>query len=146
MAARLTGTLAEVEGAVAAVEQAGDQAPQWRKLHPARHFCGQARRWVMRRVRGVRALLATLVTLYPERCGAAAPTLTGFAGLEGVAPGEGLLLERLRLLARQQLEVLPAPVGFLRRPPNSVAKAGPGPVQHSMARSPPQAAGAGLAD
>ena len=146
MAARLTGVLAEVERAVAAVEQAGDQAPQWRKLHPARHFSGRARRWVMRRVRGVRALLGTLVTLYPERCGAAAATLTGFAGLEGVAPGEGLLLERLRLLARQQLEVLPAPVGFLRRPPNSVAQAGSGAVQHSMARSPPPETGAGLAD
>lgn len=146
MAARLTGTLAEVEVVVAAVEQAGEEPPQWRKLHPARHFCGQARRWVMRRVRGVQALLATLVTLYPERCGAAAPTLAGFAALEGVALGDGLLLERMRLLAGQQLEVLPAPVGFLRRPPNSVAQAGPGVFQHSMARSPPPETGAGLAD
>ena len=146
MAARLTGTLLQAEAAAAAVEQAGDQPPKWRKLHPARYFCGQARRWVMRRVRGVRALLGTLVTLYPERCGAAEPTLTGFAELEGVAPGDGLLLERLRRLAEQQLDVLPAPVGFLRGPPNSVPQAGPETVQHSMARSPPPATGAGLAD
>ena len=146
MAARLTGTLAQAEGAAAGMEQAGEEPPKWRKLHPAKHFCGRARRWVMRRVRGVRALLETLVRLYPERCGAAAPTLAGFAALEGVAPGAGQLLERLRLLAEQQLAVLPAPVGFLRRPPNSVAKAGPGPVQHNTARSPPPAAGGGLAD
>ena len=118
MAARLTGTLAQAEGAAAGMEQAGDQPPKWRKLHPARHFSGRARRWVMRRVLGVRALLKTLVRLYPERFGAAAPTLA----------------------------VLPAPVGFLRRPPNSVAKAGPGRVQHNTARSPPRAAGGGLAD
>ena len=146
MAARLTGTLAQAEAAVAAVERSEDQPPQWRKLHPAQYFNGRARRWVMRRVRGVRALLVTLVTLYPERCGAAAATLAGFAELEGVVPGEGLLLERLRLLARQQLEVLPVPVGFLRGPSKSVAQGGPGAVQHSMARSPPQASGAGLAD
>ena len=46
-AARLTGTLPQVERAV---EQAGDQPPKWRKLHPARYLCGWARRCVMWRV------------------------------------------------------------------------------------------------
>lgn len=147
MAAGLMGTLAQVEATVAAVEQAGDGPMNWRKLHPARHYSGRARRWVERRVGGVLSLLKKLVTLYPDRCGQRMPTLTGFALLEHVALGNGELLGRLRRLAEKQLEVLPVPVGFRPLKSTDIAEfVASGALQHGRARSPPAGSGSGAAD
>ena len=146
LAARLTGTLQEVEATVQAVEEAAEQPVRWRELHPLPYYSGRARRWVLRRVAGVRRLLQLLGTLYPERCGGLEPTLAGFAAREGVAAGEGQLLARLRTVAQQQLAALPAPVGFRPWRPSSADKAGAGAGQHETARSPPPGRGAGLAD
>ena len=142
MAARCTGTLREVEATVRAVEAAGDQPVRWRDLHPLSHYSGRARRWVLRRVQGVTQLLQLLVTMFPERCGGAPPTLAGFEALESLAGGDGPLLVRLRTLAQQQLAALPAPVGFRSRRPKSAVPAGAEALPHNTARSPPPADGA----
>lgn len=110
LAARLSGTLSEVEALVRAAEQ----APSLEAL------CGTERldvelpgalRWVRRRVSGVHDLLTTLKGLLGEPFVAVAPTLTAFSAHLGVAE----VLVALRGIAALWLGQLPAPLGFLPR-------------------------------
>jgi hypothetical protein len=110
LAARLSGTLAEVEALVRGAEQ----APGLEAL------CDTARldielpgalRWVRRRVQGVHDLLNTLKGLLGEPFVAVAPTLTAFSVHLGVAE----VLVTLRGIAAPWLGALPAPLGFRPR-------------------------------
>lgn len=115
MAARLSGTLDEVEAVVDAAEQAGSVAAAVEVVHPA----GAARptgmvcalRSIRRRVRAVRAALLALVTLLPERFAGIAPTLEAMRAALGTAR----VLVAARELIRQHLRALPAPLGFRAR-------------------------------
>ena len=107
LAARLPGTLAEVEAVVAAVEQAKSLEAACANLRLAIGLPGVLR-WVRRRVQAIHGLLNTLKGLMPERFAGCAPRLDAFAerlGVEGVLPA-------LRQIAALHLAALPAPLGF----------------------------------
>jgi hypothetical protein len=115
MAARLSGTLDEVEAVVRTVEQAGGVAAAVEAVHPA----GAARpigticamRSIRRRLRAVRAALLAIVTLLPERFAGVVPTL----GAMGAALDTDRVLVAVRDLASQYLHALPTPLGFRAR-------------------------------
>ncbi len=107
LAARLPGTLAEVEAVVAAVEQAKSLEAACANLRLAIGLPGVLR-WVRRRVQAIHALLNTLKGLMPERFAGCEPRLDAFAerlGVDGVLPA-------LRQIAAPYLAVLPPPLGF----------------------------------
>jgi hypothetical protein len=107
LAARLPGTLAEVEAVVSRVEQAGGLEAACRDLRPEVELPGVLR-WVRRRVQAIHASLHTLKGLVPERFAGCGPRLDAFReclGVEGVLPV-------LRQIAAPYLPSLPAPLGF----------------------------------
>jgi hypothetical protein len=132
LAARLSGTLSEVEVAVRAVERAPSLEAACRELRPDIELPGVLR-WVRRRVQAVRAALQTLKGLLPERF-PCAPTLLAFAACLGVA--EVLLV--LRAVGEPFLQQLSSPLGFRpRRPPGG----GRGRArQHGAGPDPPELA------
>jgi len=112
LAARLSGTLDEVETVVAAVEQAGSVAQALDVVHPpdtedAVSF-ESARRSLYRRLRAVRAALLAVVTLLPELLVGVAPTVLGLRA----ALGTCRVLVTLRALAERHLGSLPTPIGL----------------------------------
>jgi hypothetical protein len=111
LAARLSGTLREVEHVVETAEQAASREAAAGQLRPADEAAAvtlpSALRWVRRRVLPVRAALLALVTLLPELFGCR-PTVTAVRERLGVAEA----LVALRALAAPQLAGLAAPLGF----------------------------------
>jgi len=110
LAARLSGTLSEVEALVRGAEQ----APSLEALCATERLDVElpgALRWVRRRVQGVHAILTTLKGLLGEPFIVVAPTLTAFSAHLGVAE----VLVALRGIAAPWLAALPAPLGFLPR-------------------------------
>jgi hypothetical protein len=111
LAARLSGTLAEVEAVVRAAEQAAGLEAACQELRLDIELPG-ALRWVRRRVQAVHASLHLLRGLLPALFApAAATTLTAFAQHLGA----GQVLVALRQIAAAFLPRLPAPLGFLPR-------------------------------
>jgi hypothetical protein len=106
LAARLSGTLSEVEAAVRALEQAPSQEAACEGLRPDIELPGVLR-WARRRVQ---AALQTLKGLLPERF-PCAPTLVAFATCLGVAE----VLLALRPIAEPFLQQLPSPLGLRPR-------------------------------
>jgi hypothetical protein len=115
LAARLRGTLADVEQVVAAVEAAGSVTAAVDAVHPpdVEEPIGLAGalRSIRRRVRAVRAALLAIATLLPERFTGVPPTLAAFRKALGI----DAVLVRLREIAKRHLGALPAPVGFRAR-------------------------------
>jgi hypothetical protein len=109
LAARLSGTLSEVEAVVRALEQAPSQEAACQGLRPDIELPGVLR-WARRRVQAVHAALQTLKGLWPERF-ACAPTLLAFAVCLGVTE----VLLALRPIAEPVLQQLPSPLGFRPR-------------------------------
>lgn len=112
LAARLSGTLAQVEAAVAVVEETGGVAAAVDRVRPpdrddAIGLAG-ALRWLRRRVVAVRAALKAALTLIPDRFMGLSPTLAAF----GTRLGSTQVLVALRGLLRRYLGSLPTPVGF----------------------------------
>jgi len=68
-------------------------------------------RWVRRRLNIVRGILVTMIGLMPKRFGGCQPTLASFRH----ALGADSVLLALREIAKDHLQVLPAPVGFAPR-------------------------------
>jgi hypothetical protein len=107
LAARLPGTLAEVEEVVGVIEQARSLESACADLRLQIELPGVLR-WVRRRVQAIHASLNTLKGLMPERFTGCEPRLDAFAerlGVEGVLPA-------LRQMAAPYLLSLPAPLGF----------------------------------
>ncbi len=107
LAARLPGTLAEVEAVVATVEQAESVEAACANLRLAIGLPGVLR-WVRRRVKAIHALLNTLKGLMPERFAGCEPRLDAFAEHLGI----DAVLQALRQIAALHLNALPAPLGF----------------------------------
>ncbi len=110
-AARLPGTLAEVEAVVAQVEHASSLEAACSDLRLEIELPG-ALRWLRRRVQAIHTSLTTLKGLLPAHFGGCEPTLASFAerlGVDGVLPV-------LRQIAAVYLMWLPAPLGFAPRP------------------------------
>lgn len=115
LAARLSGTLDEVEAVVSAVEQAGGVTAAVESVHPA-EAAGAiglqgALRSMRRRVRAVQAALLAVITLMPERFAGVTPTIEGLR----VALCTDRVLVALRELAARHLPALQAPLGFAAR-------------------------------
>jgi hypothetical protein len=113
LAARLSGTLAEVERAVEAAE-AGSCEEVVSRIRPGDEeravTLPSALRWLRRRVLPVRGALLALVTLLPELFGCA-PTLAAVRERLGVSEA----LVALRARAADSLPVVAAPLGFRAR-------------------------------
>lgn len=110
LAARLPGTLAEVEAVIGVVEQARSLESACWDLRLEVELPGVLR-WARRRVRAIHATLHALKGLMPERFAGCAPRLDAFAeclGVESVLPA-------LRQIAAPYLLSLPTPVGFSPR-------------------------------
>ena len=130
LAARLPGTLEEVEAVVRQVEQSPSLEAACGELRLDIELPGVLR-WVRRRVAGVRASLHLLRGLFPEPFSGCAPSLAGFAQHLGVAA----VLPALRQIAAPLLIQLPAPLGF--RPPRFHADEPAKPDQHPRGPDPP---------
>ena len=115
LAARMPGTLDEVEAVVLAVEQAGSIAAAVEQVHPAdaERAIGPvcAERSIRRRLQPVCAALLAVVTLFPERFRDITPTIAALRE----ALGTDRVLVTVRCIAEQHLGALPAPFGFLQR-------------------------------
>lgn len=107
LAARLPGTLADVEAAVATVEQAPSLEAGADRLRLDIELPG-AIRWTRRRVQRVHAALTVLRGLSPDSFADCASTVTSFRAGLGVEP----VLPALRERAADFLHELPAPLGF----------------------------------
>jgi hypothetical protein len=112
LAARLSGTLAEVEAVVRAVEQAPGLEAACGQLRLDIELPG-AQRWVRRRVQAVHASLHLLRGLLPERFAHCPTSVTAFARHLGA----GEVLGALRDIAAAFLQRLPPPLGFFPRHP-----------------------------
>lgn len=115
LAARLVGTLDEVEAAVDAVSATGSVAGAADVVHPPDAptplSYEAALASIRRRVRAVRAVLLAAITLMPARFAGLSPTLGAFRERLGVSR----LLVTLRMLAEPIVSALPVPLGVRRR-------------------------------
>ena len=111
LAARLSGTLAEVEAVVDQLEQAPSAEAAVEELRVEIELPGVLR-WLRRRAQAVHSSLNLLKGLMPERFSECQPTLASFRHALDV---EGVLVA-LREIAADYLTWLPAPLGF--RPPS----------------------------
>jgi hypothetical protein len=132
LAARLTGTLAEVESVVRAAEQAPSLEAACATLRLDIELPG-ALRWVGRRVQAVHSALHVLKALLPERFGGCEATVAAFGERLGVAE----VLVALRAIAETLLAILAKPLGFVpRREPGGGRR---GARQHGAGADPPAA-------
>lgn len=107
LAARLPGTLAELEEVVGGLEQARSLEKACADLRLDIELPGVLR-WVRRRVQAVHASLNLLKGILPELFEGCEPRLGTFAERLGVE----CVLVRLRQIATSYLAWLPAPLGF----------------------------------
>jgi hypothetical protein len=131
-AARLSGTLHEIEAVVDQVEQAGTLEQAADALRLDIELPG-ALRWMRRRVTSIHASLITLKGLAPEHFLACEPTLVSFRRHLEVDP----VLPALREIAAVHLPCLPPPFGF--RPPTGRGGEPFSGHQHRTGPDPPQA-------
>jgi hypothetical protein len=134
LAARMTGTLREVEQAVVAAEQAESREAAAGQLRPADEAeavtLPSALRWLRRRLVPVRAALLAAVTLLPELAGCA-PTVEAVRERLEVAE----VLMDLRSRTAGPLPALCAPVGICARARRSTGARRPAP--HEVGPDPP---------
>ncbi len=109
-AARLEGSLAEVEATVRAVEQATGTEAAADQLRLDIDLPG-AVRWTRRRLKPVRAMLTVLLGLLPGLLAGCQATPGSF----GQRLGTDQVLLALREIAAEHLPLLPPPLGF--KPP-----------------------------
>jgi hypothetical protein len=108
MAARLPGTVAELEEVVAVAEQARSLEQAANELRTDDIALASAMRWVRRRVRAVHRNLVVLIGLLPDRFGRVTPTVTALrAHLR-----QPDVLVSCRQLTGPQLVHLAGPVGL----------------------------------
>lgn len=109
-AARLPGTLDEIEAAVRHLEQVGAQEAAVASLRVEIELPG-ALRWLRRRAQAVYSSLITLKGLLPEQFASCQPTLASFAQHLEVDS----VLVALRGIGDAFVQVLAAPLGFRPR-------------------------------
>jgi len=129
LAARLPGSLADVERVVAAVEAARSVEAAAEELRPEIELAG-AIRWVRRRLRPVRAALLALVTMAVGGLVSCRPTLDSIGHQFGRP-----VLRQIRSRANRHLGALAAPIGFGPRPRRGGHRRGP--LEHDMGPDPP---------
>ena len=130
-AARLSGSLQEVEEVVVAAEQAVSREVAADGLRLDIELPG-ALRWMRRRLKPVHTALILILGLFPDLFAGCPPTLSAFRqrlGIEWVLPA-------LREIAQAQLQQLPPPLGF--RPPSARGGDSNQPDQHQAGPDPPR--------
>ena len=135
LCSRLTGTLAEVEAVVVAVEAAPSLEAASATVRPDIEDLPSALRWMRRRVRLVHAALAAAIGLLPGLLAVCEPTVSSVRSTLGVESA----LVFLRWALPEHVAALPPPVGFgprpLRRRPSSTA------IQQDQGPDPPSGTG-----
>lgn len=132
LAARLPGTLAEVEAAARAAQQFPSLKKAAAAARPGHCEPSAAERWTRRRVLLVEVCLELLRSLYPAQFEHVEPNVVAF----GAALGTQAVLIRLRAVAAAQLGALPAPLGF-RLPREKAVAPKKSSLQHKTGLSPP---------
>lgn len=132
LASHYSGTLADLEAMLLAVEQAPSRAAAAGRLRTEIELPG-ALRYLDRLRRSVHGTLAAIRGLEPERFGTVVPTLQAFAAVLGA----GSVLVRLRTLAVRYLAQLLTPFGF--HPHRHSSGAGVRQRQHQTGPDPPTA-------
>jgi hypothetical protein len=128
LAARMHGSLADTEAAVAKAESTSREAAA-EALRPDIGYEGSLR-WVRRRVVAVRRALQAVMDLGLERFALVpAPSITAFRS----SLGSSSVLVELRGLVAKHLATLPSPLGFSTESPRR-SKRSP----HSTCRAPPE--------
>ena len=112
-AARVSGTLGEVERVVEHAEGAPSLAAAARDLRPELSDERSGHRWLRRLVRAVHSALTALVTSVPELFGTS-PRIGTVRERLGMKAGGECVLSRLRALGEGMLPQLRAPLGFFR--------------------------------
>ncbi len=112
LAARLPGTLAEIEQAALAAESAPSLEACADALRPEPIGLPGALRWLRRRSDYVRAVLPTVVALLPQQLQGCAPTITAMRRHLGV---DQVLLRVLRAKLAAHLGALASPLGLRHR-------------------------------
>jgi hypothetical protein len=130
LAARLSGSLHDVEAVVDRVEQADTVEAAADQLRLDIELPG-ALRWIRRRFQPIHASFTILKGLSPERFADCEPTLASFRQRLVV----DVVLPALREIAAEQLLFLPPPLG-LRPPPRSDGKP-KRTIQHQPGPDPP---------
>ncbi len=110
LAARMPGTLVELEQAVSIAEQAPTREKACDELRPRKELQGTLR-WLRRRLKAVDSCLIILKGLTSELFVGCEPTLAAFGTHLGVSP----VLPELREIFAADLHYLPAPIGFSPR-------------------------------
>ena len=108
LAARLPGTLTELEDAVVAAERFPSVAAAAAAVRSGRSEPPGAMRWLRRRIRLVRRALSAVRGLLPERFAGCSPTILAFR--DRLATDAALAW--LREMAAPQLRSLPTPLGY----------------------------------
>ena len=130
LAARLQGSLDEVEQVVVEVESSASVEAAASALRPDIELPG-AVRWVRRRLRGVRVALLALVTLMPGRLG----TKPELVAVRAELSSERALVA-LREIGAAHVSRLERPLGF--RPPRGERAPSEERLQHKTGPDPPQ--------
>lgn|GEM_PF-271571 len=117
LAARMPGTLEQVQQAAAAVEGNAPLERSADELRPPQEQddaieLGSAVQWIKRRHRGVLAGLIAIAGIMVEMFCGCPITIDGFARRLGT----DAVLVRLREIAADHLQRIPAPIGLLPRP------------------------------
>jgi len=129
-AARLSGTLHEVEAAIVAVENARSLESAADGLRPDIDLPG-AIRWTRRRLKPIQVTLTLLCQLLPEQFAGCPTTVTAQRRWLKVE----FALPALRDIVAMQLALLPPPLGFGRRLRPHIDYQGP--IQHDRGPDPP---------
>jgi hypothetical protein len=130
LAARLVGSLDEVETVVVAAESQGVAVTSQALRVEAVELPG-AQRWLRRRRRGVRAALLALVTLLPGQLG----TVAELRAVRAVLGTERALVA-LRGIGADRLQSLPVPLGLRSLSARGVERERV--LQHETGPDPPQ--------
>ena len=133
LAARFPGTLAQIERVVAFVETARSLEAAADALRPDPVTLASALRWVTRRTRAVRTILAGAVSLQPQTLLGCAPTIAAVRARLGGA----CVLQTLRGQLARHLHALRRPLGFAYR--GGAGRAPRGARQHDLGPDPPPA-------
>ena len=131
LAARLPGTLDDLEAVVVAAEGARSLEVAANEVRPDAVELPGALRWLRRRVRLVHDILVRVIGLIPDRLAGCAATMV--AVRERLGSDSALMA--LRDLVSAQLRTLPAPLGFQAHGIGVVGRKAV--FQHSMGPDPP---------
>ena len=128
LAARLPGSLREVEDAVVALDEGGNPTAAARRVFDGTYDCANARRWIRCRSGAVAMCLVIIRGILPALFAGCDASITGLR----LHCGTVTVLVDLRRACSGQLQGLPGPVGFHPRRGWSGTQRGPPTVDNPV--------------